>query len=237
MTNNRLIWSCCGWKISVHVSYLVFVCCALILCFVLSHWQWQRAQAAELRYSQYLKQKSQPATELSDSPEQYQKVSITGEIKKHFFLDNQIYQGMAGWHILAEVQTTKTLLLVNLGWQPKQSQLTLQDELPNYIEVQGLVKKPQPGFMLQDANEDPDWPLVLQQIQIPLLNEYFDYELFPFVLYADTQVASLIPAPISMENKYPMHLGYAIQWLMIACACFFAFIYICRHEQKENETD
>ncbi|MCX4187213.1 SURF1 family protein [Methylophaga sp. OBS4] len=235
MTNNRVIWSCFGWKISVHVAYFVFVCCAMVLCLSLAYWQWQRAQAADLRYSHYLKQSSQPASPLSDSPQDYQKVSIAGEIKKLFFLDNQIYQGSAGRHVLAAVQTNQSLLLVNLGWQPKQAQFTLQDELPQYIAVQGLIKKPQPGFMLQAADQDPVWPQVMQQVQIPLLNDYYGYQLSPFVLHTEAPVAGLIPVPLTMENKYPMHLGYAIQWLLIAGACLFGFIYVCQREQKENE--
>jgi len=236
VTNKRFIWSCYGWKISVHVPYLLFVSVVLLLCLVLSNWQWQRAQAADLRYSNYLKQASLPASKLSASPKDYQKASISGEIKNHFFLDNQIYQGSAGWHVLAEVQTDTALLLVNLGWQPKQATLTLQQKLPLYIDVQGLLKKPEPGFMLQAAEQDPNWPQLLQQIQIPLLNKYYSYQLSPFVLYAETQVANLIPVAITMESKFPMHLGYAIQWLLIAGASFIGFITICRLEQKENET-
>jgi surfeit locus 1 family protein len=235
MIVNRLIWSCYGWKISVQAAYLAFVCCAILLCISLSYWQWQRAQAADLRFNTYQQQELQSVSLLSDSPQDYQKVKIAGEIKQHFFLDNQIYQGVAGWHIVAEVQTAQDLLLVNLGWQPKQNQLVLQHALPLYIEVQGVLKKPQPGFMLQAAMHDPNWPLILQQIHIQLLNDYYDYELLPFVLYAETQVADLIPAPIIMDNKFYMHLGYTIQWLLIAAACFLGFIYISRQEQKENE--
>jgi len=236
VTNKRFIWSFYGWKISIHVPYFLFVSVVLVLCLILSNWQWQRAQAADLRYKNYLQQALLPASELSASPKEYQKTSITGEITNHFFLDNQIYQGSAGWHVLAEVQTNTTRLLVNLGWQPIQAQLSLQQELPLYIEVQGLIKKPQPGFMLQAPEQDPNWPQLLQQIQIPLLNKYYSYELSPFVLYAETPVANLIPAAMTMKSKFPMHLGYAIQWLLIAGASFIGFIIICRLEQKENET-
>ena len=236
MTDNRFICSCYGWKLSVHVPYLIFVCCALLLCLFLSNWQWQRAKAADVRYNQYKLQATLPVSGLAESLQEYQRVSISGEIKNHFFLDNQIVQGIAGWHVLAEVQTNNILLLVNLGWLPKQAQLSLQQALPDQIEVQGLIKKPQPGFMLETAAHDPSWPQLLQQIQIPLLNEHFAYELSPFVLYAETPITNLIPAPLTMENKYPMHLGYAIQWFLIGGVGFSWFIYICRQEMKENET-
>ena len=104
-----------------------------------------------------------------------------------------------------------------------------------YIEVQGLIREPQAGFMLQESNLDPNWPKLMQQIEIPLLNQRLESELFPFVLYAENQIGQLIPVPIKMENKYYMHVGYAIQWLLIGLAGIICFIVISRKEYKENE--
>ncbi len=235
VTTHHFIWTGFNWKLSIQLPYLVFVCCAVVLCLMLSLWQWQRAELAEIRYEQYQVQASMPASALSTSSQQYQRVAITGTIKNLMFLDNQIYQGSVGWHVLAVVQTNQGMILVNLGWQSKRSQLLQQMDLPKLIELQGMLKLPRPGFMLQAANKDPNWPQLLQQIQIPLLNEHYGYQLIPLVLYADTPIANLIPATAAIDNKYPMHLGYAIQWLMIAGVCVFGFIYFCRQEHKQNE--
>lgn len=237
MINNRFIWSCYEWKISVHVPYLLFVCFAVTLCLLLAFWQWQRAQTADLRYSAYQQQVSQPASALSAAPPDFQRVSVVGAIRKVFFLDNQIYQGVAGRHVLAEVETQQSLLLVNLGWQDNQSPLLQPDQLPQYIEVEGLLKKPQPGFLLQSAQQDPHWPQLMQQIQISLLNDYYGYQLSPYVLYSETVVAGLIPATITMKNKFYMHIGYTVQWLIIASVCVGGFIYYCRIEHTENEAN
>lgn len=236
MTTHRYISTCFNWKLSTQLPYFVFVCCAVVLCLFLSHWQWQRAQSAAARYEQYQAQASLPATALSASPQQYQKVVINGEVKHLLLLDNQIYQGEVGWHVLATVQTHQELILINLGWQSKRSPLIQQSDLANPIEIQGILKKPQSGFMLQAAKKDPRWPEVLQQIQITLLNQHYGYELLPFVLFADAPVANLIPASVATDNKYYMHLGYAIQWLLIAGVCVIGFIYYCRQEHKQNET-
>jgi len=236
VTTQRFIWSCFNWKLSIQWPYLMFVCCVVVLCLFLFHWQWQRAQSAAIRYEQYQAHVSQPATVLSASPQQYQKVAIKGEIQHLLLLDNQIYQGEVGWHVLAMVQTHQVVILVNLGWQSKRSQLIQQSDLANPIELQGMLKKPQSGFMLQAAKKDPSWPQVLQQIQIPLLNDHYGYKLLPFVLYADAPVANLVPAVVAFDNKYHMHLGYAIQWLLIAVVCVIGFIYFCRQEHKQNET-
>lgn len=235
MAKNRFIWSFFNWKISVQIPFLLFACFALIVCTILSNWQWQRAQASDTLFQAYLLQESRPGATLSESPEAYQKVNFSGQIKNHFFLDNQIHKGVGGWHVLAEVQTSKFLVLVDLGWQPKQKKLVLQSPLPEVIEVQGLIRQPEVGFMLQASNLDPNWPKLMQQIEMPLLNQHLKKELFPFVLYAENQIGQLIPAPINMVNKYHMHVGYAIQWLLIGLTGIICFIVVSRKEYKENE--
>lgn len=235
MSNNRFVWSFFGWKFSVQIPYLVFVSIAILVCISLANWQWQRAQAADSLFASYQLQESRPESVLSEAPEPYQKVAISGQVKNHFFLDNQILRGVAGWAVLAEVETRYFTVLVNLGWQAKQQGFVLTSELPHYIEVQGLIRAPQQGFMLQTAEQDPNWPTLQQQIDIELLNKHFNYELFPFVLYAENQIGDLIPMPIKMENKFYMHMGYAVQWLLIALAGLIGFLYVSRYEQKEYE--
>lgn len=235
MLKKRFIWSFFNWKISVQIPFLLFTCFAIAVCSSLAHWQWQRAQQADVRFQAYQLQKSRPESALSQSPENYQKIALSGDIKGFYLLDNKIQQGIAGWHVLAEVQTTKLRLLVNLGWQAKQKKLILSEELPQRISVQGLIKKPEDGFMLQDAEHDPNWPKLMQQIDIALLNTQRDIPLLPYVLYAENKVGGLIPAPIQLENKYYMHMGYAAQWALIALAGLICFLYISRSEYKEYE--
>lgn len=235
MSKNRFIWSFFNWKISVQIPFLLFALLALIVCTNLANWQWQRAQLSDSLYQKYQFQNTWPLSVLSESPEAYQKVAISGQVKNHYFLDNKTRLGLGGWHVLAEVKTKEFLVLVNLGWQPKQKKLVLQSPLPEYIEVQGLIRKPQAGFMLQASNLDPNWPKLMQQIEIPLLNQHLGIELFPYVLYAENKIGQLIPAPIEMKNKYYMHLGYAIQWLLIGLAGILSFIVFSRKEYKENE--
>lgn len=235
MSNKRFVWAFLNRKFSVQKTYLTFVIFAILICLSLANWQWQRAQAADSLFASYQLQESRPESVLTGSPEPYQKVAISGHVKKHFFLDNQILQGVAGWAVIAEVETAQFNVLVNLGWQAKQQNLILESELPGYLEVEGLVRPAQLGFMLQNAEQDPNWPTLLQQIDIELLNDYFGYQFFPFILYAENQINNLIPMPIRMENKFYMHIGYAIQWLLIGLVCLIGFLYVSRYEQSENE--
>lgn len=73
--------------------------------------------------------------------------------------------------------------------------------------------------MLAEAREDPAWPGVLQQIEIPLLSQHLNIKLLPYVIYADPAPFGLDAVDAAPENKYPMHAGYAVQWLLIGLAC------------------
>lgn len=235
MINKRFVWTFLNRKFSAQIPYLAFVSFAILLCLSLANWQWQRAQAADSLFASYQLQESRPESVLSESPEPYQKVAISGKVGKYFFLDNQILRGTAGWAVIAEVQTTHFNVLVNLGWQPKRPKLVLESELPKHLAVQGLIRAPQQGFMLQAAQQDPNWPKLQQQIDTELLSQHFGYRFFPFVLYAENQVNDFVPMPIKMENKFYMHIGYSVQWLLIALAGLIGFLYVSRYEQNENE--
>lgn len=228
MSTKQVEYKALNRHFSVHPAYLVFVCSAVILCLVLANWQWQRAQTAQQRYAFFLKQSSLPPVQLSSQLTEFQTARLSGDIKRLFFLDNQIHQGIVGWQVIAQVDTNDYPVLVNLGWQSKQDKPITTAELPDVLAVSGLLKKPEPGFMLAKSEADPNWPYILQQIQLPLLNAHFHYQLFPYVVYANDAIADLTPAPVQIENKFAMHLGYAIQWGLIAIVCVVGFIVFSR---------
>lgn len=235
MLSKSIDWSALNWHFSARPAYLVFICFAVSLCLLLSHWQWQRAQVAQQRHANYQKQSVLPPATLSPQLTDFQSVHIEGHIKRLFFLDNQVNQGLAGWHVLAELDTKRYSILVNLGWQSKHDTPINLADLPESIAVTGLVKTPEPGFMLANAEADPNWPRLLQQIHIPLLNQHFDSQLLPFVVFADNSVAGLRPVSVPIENRYPMHLGYAIQWLLIAAVCVVGFLLISRRSDASDD--
>lgn len=232
MTTNQVEFKALNGHFSMPLAYLFFVCSAVIVCLVLAHWQWQRAQTAQQRYAFFLEQSSLPPVPLSLQLSEFQSVRLSGDLKRLFFLDNQIHQGIVGWQVIAQINTHDYPVLVNLGWQSKQDKPITLAELPDAMAVNGVIKKPEPGFMLAKAETDPNWPYLMQQIQLPLLNEHFQYQLFPFVVYAHDAIAQLTPAPVQIENKFAMHLGYAIQWVLIAIVCAVGFIVYSRRTAR-----
>ena len=219
MTAQRLVQDRSYNRFSFRPAYLLFAAFAISLCLFLSHWQWQRAESAESRYQSYLQQQNKPPASLAHKPAEFQQVSAAGQIERLFLLDNQIYQGQIGWHVLGLFTTIHGPILVNFGWTAKAHKKPALSDFENIKTVNGRVKTAEPGLMLADAREDPAWPDVLQQIEIPLLNQHLGIELSPFVIYADSPPDGLVSVEAAPENKYPMHAGYAVQWLLIGLAC------------------
>lgn len=215
-------------------AYLLLVSSVILLCLILSGWQYQRAQQAESRYQQYQSELKQAASTLTSEMVSYQRVQFSGSVNQLFLLDNQILDGQVGWHVLADLETEIGPLLVNLGWQSQQMRIRKPADFPDPIHVVGQVKIPETGLMLAPAQQDPAWPAVMQQIDIPLLNQYQSRHFAKFIVYADYSFAGLAPIPVSPENKYPMHLGYAVQWFLIAVACAVGLFIVYRKESAHD---
>lgn len=219
MTAQRLLQARFQGPFTLRPAYLLFAAIAISLCLFLSHWQWQRAQAAETRYQVYQQQQNQPPAALSEAPAEYQRVYASGTIENLFLLDNQIYQGQVGWHVLGLLRSQQGPIVANLGWTAKTETKPSLTEFSDINRLTGRIKTPEPGLMLEEAREDPAWPGVLQQIEIPLLSQHLNIKLLPYVIYADPAPAGLVAVDAAPENKYPMHAGYAVQWLLIGLAC------------------
>lgn len=236
MLAKRLNCHCLGWQLSLNPAQLIFVCLAVGLCLLLSVWQWQRAQEAKTRYQSYLSRAVEPPVVLSDKAVQdFQPVSTSGHIERLFLLDNQIRDGIVGRHVLAWLDTDVGPVLVNLGWQAAGDAKPRKGTFPDPILISGLAKRPEPGLMLAEAREDPAWPDVMQQIDMALLRQAFGADLAPFVIVASQSHAGLKPVQPKPENKYPMHMGYVVQWLLIGLAGLIIFIFASRREQDESQ--
>ncbi len=233
MITKRVTLNWFGWQLSVQLMFFVFICCTVTICLMLSHWQWQRAQDAEQRYQTYLSRTQQAPVALTANVKDYQRVETRGSIERLLLLDNQIRDGVVGWYVLAVLKTEQFPVLINLGWQAATDKTPTLDLLPKDISVSGWVKQPEVGLMLAPAEKDPAWPGILQQIDIPLLNSHLNMQLAPFVIYINERLAGPTPVSVAPENKYPMHIGYTVQWLLIAIAFVIGFIFACRQESVQ----
>ncbi|OUS05933.1 hypothetical protein A9Q81_04105 [Gammaproteobacteria bacterium 42_54_T18] len=225
------------------IYFLLFTSFVVIVCLLLSVWQWQRGVAANERYLLQQKKNQYAAVPLSTHPHEYQKVKLKGSIEAHYLLDNRSKERRPGREILVDVKLAVEnplydRVLVNIGWQPLAVDLELTHILPEFIAIEGLTKIPREGFMLQDPLLDPSWPSLLQHVDLDLLSDHRGQTYYPAVIYSLTPISGWSLPEVHFKNKYHMHLGYAMQWALIGIACLLLFMKISISKvEDENQQE
>jgi cytochrome oxidase assembly protein ShyY1 len=162
-------------------------------------------------------------------------VRASGQLQQLFLLDNQIRQGIVGHHVLGLLVTDYGPLLLNLGWQSAHAPRPTLNNFPSVMTVSGLAVYPEVGLMLAPAKDDPAWPGLMQQIDIPLLRQQLGSDLADFMIVADKPAGGLASVHAAPEDKTPMHIGYALQWLLIAAACLGVCFFACRGDHNDAQ--
>lgn len=226
---------------------------ALVFVFIqLGFWQWHKAQArmqmaAVLQTAQVL---TMQPTQLSQpdlaSKIHNQKVRVTGHYlpEQTFYLDNQIEQGQAGFHVLTAfvVDQTDRVIWVNRGWVPgfvNHAQVPSVTTSHDKQTIEGLawaIKKT--AFQLQahalkpSENSAESAQLVQQVIDFKVLQQRLPQTVTSLIIKLDPQVMQdgfvrhwQLPA-----GEVEKNLGYAYQWFGFAVAA----VLICGYHLLEK---
>ncbi len=165
----------------------------------------------------------------------YRQLKVTGTFlnEQQILLDNQIYQGKAGYHVITPflLQDNPKILLVDRGWIPVGENRKNLPQIPPLLGQQtlmGTINQTAAGLQLKETLiELHKWPLRIPRIDFTSLAAAFSEQLYPFIL----QLSPKDPLgfnidPITFNMKAERHLGYAIQWFTMALAVFIYFLVI-----------
>ncbi|GGF63085.1 SURF1-like protein [Alteromonas lipolytica] len=168
-------------------------------------------------------------------------VSFRGQVQTGMMilLDNQITNGKTGYDVLVPVVTQGRAILVNMGWMAAPA---TRDELPSLslptgeIQIDGVITQPGLNPLIKETQQQFDrFPLLVQQIDIPLLNQQWATALPDMVierLSSQPGLEQLVTnwQPVVMPPQ--KHLGYAIQWFGLAIAAVVIFIIVLIRRSK-----
>lgn len=214
---------------------LIFIT-IFILCTLLAIWQWNRAEESRLLEVQLEAQKNQQ-TELN-----IKQVQLSGNwLGMSFLLDNRTHKGKVGYYHLGlfkPVGNNKTLL-VNLGWLP--APILRSDipspNLPTDQQQVTLTTIPiiKPVVWTSDHWPSPlnkNWPKRIQSIDI----ERFEFATQQAIEEGYWQLIAGKGKLINIFQSSPYlnkhkHLGYALQWLLIAIAALMVGFFSSIKEQ------
>jgi surfeit locus 1 family protein len=218
------------WLIAITVA-------AFGLLIKLSYWQWQRGEEKQQHLNQISSWQQQGAPAFKDfanyAVADLDGAPLTGTAKwlapAIWLVDNQIWQGKAGYDVLIPVQVitdqsspaapSAQVLLVNLGWvtAPQSRQQLPVINVPSQFELQGVLRTKLGAFRLGDNLENTGaWPMRVQTIDIASLASTFEHPLFNGVFYQQKSPFLYHYQPVVLPPE--KHRAYAVQWLLLAIA-------------------
>jgi cytochrome oxidase assembly protein ShyY1 len=210
-----------------------------LLCSLLAIWQWQRAETSHGRELQ--------AEALKTTA--HNQIVLTGQWQnENFLLDNRTHKGKVGYYHLALFKAAGSAhhLLINLGWLQAP---ILRSDIPNTLLPTGqqtitLKNLPiiKPVVWTSDHWPSPNnkaWPKRIQSIDIERFELATKFKIDPSYWQLIAGEGKLVDIYQSSPylNKHK-HLGYAMQWLLIAIAALMVGIFSAiRLEEKVELSD
>ncbi len=205
---------------------------------ILGNWQLQRADLKrdiENRFVEKLRQPYQymiPGSELDQSLI-YSKIKLKGRYLNNrvILLDNQVNDGVTGYHILVPffIGSTQRAVLVNRGWVASgadRAQLPVIKDPPVSDMVMGIVTTPSSeGYRLGEVEMKQSWPQRVPFIDLQKIQQGFSFELLPYVIWQaeemeDYYVRSWKPVWSPPEKSE----AYALQWFSFAFIVLVLYI-------------
>ena len=165
----------------------------------------------------------------------YRPVGVRGEydLAHQLLLDNRLYQGHAGYHVLTPLRLAdgESVILVNRGWVPTGLDRAVLPELPGpagKVAVEAITSLPPANpFRLADVEEShAGWPKVVQQLDLAQLEQLLETRLIPVILLLDESnehgfVRDWQPVYGVTPDK---HRAYAMQWFTLAVVLLLIYI-------------
>ena len=176
----------------------------------------------------------------------YMPVIVSGkfDVERHFYFDNRIVNGLAGYDIYTPLRMDDgNTILVNRGWI---RQGRTRQDLPEFetassrVSFKAIVDRPpSKDFMLaENVHDSLAWPMVLQYVDIQEISQMLGYELMPMVLRLDKDEEHGFHREIPVLNlDSAKNTGYAFQWFAMSAALLVIYIAVNTKKNKASERD
>jgi surfeit locus 1 family protein len=217
----------------------------VILFCVLGVWQFQRYHFKKnllATYDSRLKSIPKNLIPFSGSPDQwqFQHVIVQGTLDNAatMLVQNQLHEGQMGYEVLTPLKISgeKRLLLVDRGWIASNKLDSLPKIDANPKTLTGYIKlATESQFMLgKNIYDTQKIPLVMQKIDINELSGITQQSFFPFVLRLQTDLHDGLTQNWIISTVMPeRHLGYTIQWFLMAIVLIIAYLCFCCEKIKK----
>jgi cytochrome oxidase assembly protein ShyY1 len=226
--------------------YSTLVTALLVPLFIfLGYWQLGRMELKkELQQNLYNQQQAFPlqiSTLNHSTTQRFKSLEVSGHFinEQPILLDNQHYKGQIGYRVIMPFKVQNPtgnfypLLLIDRGWVPmgpNRNELPHIQAIHGEIMLRGIINDPPKPFVLEnpDSQKNNTFPLVVQTLDFNTLGIQLKQSVFPFLLQLQNQQSAYAYQilPISFGMMPTRHLGYAIQWFVMALALLLYYFFI-----------
>ena len=218
-------------KFKTHWALTLLLATLGVLFFQLGRWQSERAVGKEVAQAAFDDAATLPSLDAPAPDWSHITLSGTLDSQRHLLLDNKLFRGRPGVHVLTPLALAdrEELVLVNRGWLPlpvDRSSLPTISTPAGRVTVSGrLAQLSQPGVRLGEPEtlQLGQWPQLLVYPEWATLEAALDAQLLRQVLYLDASDAAGFEdrqwAPFTMGPD--RHRAYAVQWYGL---CLTAFV-------------
>ncbi len=214
----------------IHLRWLIITLIAASILFGLSAWQLKRA-AGKAQLLQHLAQIQQDGPVTAQAihsllPEVADGLNVTAQAHwlapAVWLVDNQIVKGQVGYDVLVPMQldATADVILVNLGWlaAPGTRGQLPSVNVPANFNIQGMLRTHFGGIRLgQNFEDNGQWPMRIQQLDLETLGSYLKRPLYAGVIY-QLQNSPYVVHYQTVVMPPERHRAYALQWFLLALA-------------------
>ncbi len=198
----------------------------------LGNWQWGKAERKAAQQALLESRMQAPPVTLTGAAVdaeslRFAAVRATGRFEPQFqfLLDNQVWRGRAGFHVVTplRIEGSEARVLVDRGWVPfggDRSKLPPVETPGGVVEVAGHAVAPPEKFFELGAAPGPtaEWEPVWQNLDLRRYRERVPFPVLPVVVRMDAASPAggftrEWPRP---DEKLAMHRGYAWQWWAFA---------------------
>ncbi len=226
----------------------------------LGFWQLQRADEKQQIFEKQSQSEIQPAVQLASLAGfqwegqaageherwAYRKISVTGRYDQtaYLLLDNRTRNGNVGYEVISLFKTDDdSLLLVNRGWVKApiyRDQWPIIESDIEEVTLTGTLYFPSSKtFTLTDGVVDEKWPRRVQKLDITVLSQELNADVFPFTLrLSNDEQAGAFQTGWKISQMSPdKHTGYATQWFGLALVLVVMTIIGVRKMLLEKDLD
>lgn len=202
-------------------------------------WQYRKADQKLALQAIYDSREKQPplwigAQPLDPEAVQFSRVNVRGRYDPAYqvLLDNQVYQGQAGYQVITplQIEGSAMRILVYRGWVPVGADRRILPNIvtpPGMIEVSGYTHIPSKKyFELSGEVTRDDWQKVWQNLDLQRYSKAVPFSIQPVAVQLDS--TSSAGGYVRDWPRPDLHIevnrGYAFQWFGMSAALVLIYL-------------